>query len=67
MRGHIDQVYWVGCGGSLIDLMPADYMLHAESGTVESRAYTAREFTVAPPRKLGEQPGRGAEPFRKDA
>lgn len=53
-RGHIDQVYWVGCGGSLIDLMPADYMLHAESGTVESRAYTAREFTVAPPRKLGE-------------
>ena len=52
-HGPIEQVYWIGCGGSMIDLMPADYMLQAESAKVESHVYTAREFTVAPPRKLG--------------
>ena len=53
-RGSIEQVYWVGCGGSLIDLLPADYMMNAESAKVESRAYTAKEFVIAPPKKLGE-------------
>ncbi len=52
-KGTIEQVYWVGCGGSLVDLMPANYLLVAESATIESHALTAREFTVAPPRRLG--------------
>ena len=52
-RGHIDQIYWIGCGGSLIDLLPADYLMRTESATIESHAYTAREFTIAPPRRLG--------------
>lgn len=54
-KGRIEQVYWIGCGGSLIDLMPADYLMRAESSSIESHAYTAREFTVAPPRRLGEK------------
>lgn len=52
-RGHIDQVYWLGCGGSLIDLMPANYMLQVESASIESHAYTAREFSIATPKRLG--------------
>lgn len=53
-KGTIDQVYWLGCGGSLIDLLPANYMLVHESARLDSHAYTAREFTVATPAKLGE-------------
>ena len=52
-KGHIDQIYWIGCGGSLIDLMPANYMMVAESASVESHAITAREFSVATPKRLG--------------
>lgn len=52
-KGEIRQVYWVACGGSLVDLYSADYMLHAESATVESGWYTSREFLIAPPKKLG--------------
>ena len=52
-HGPIEQIYWIGCGGSLIDLIPADYMMNAESAKVESRAYTAKEFVVATPKKLG--------------
>ena len=53
-KGHIDQIYWIGCGGSLIDLMPADYLMRAESASIESHAITARELTVAPPKRLGQ-------------
>ena len=35
-KGTVKQVYWVACGGSLIDLYPAHFMLNAESATVES-------------------------------
>ena len=52
-KGTIEQVYWIGCGGSLIDLLPADYLMRAESASIESHAYTAREFTIAPPKRLG--------------
>ena len=53
-KGHICQIYWIGCGVSLIDLMPANYLMVAESATIESHALTAREFTVATPKRLGE-------------
>lgn len=52
-KGQIKQVYWIACGGSLIDLYPAHYMLNAESSTVESGWYTSKEFIVATPKKLG--------------
>ena len=52
-KGAVRQVYWVACGGSLIDLYPAHFMLNAESATVESGWYTSRDFLLSTPRKLG--------------
>ena len=45
-KGRIRQVYWVACGGSLIDLYPAHFMMNAESGTVESGVLTRRGMNV---------------------
>lgn len=52
-KGTIKQVYWVACGGSVIDLYPAHFMVNAESSTIESGCYTAKEFVLYPPKKLG--------------
>ena len=52
-KKEIRQIYWVACGGSLIDLYSAHYMMNAESAKVESGWYTGREFLTAPPKKLG--------------
>lgn len=52
-KKFIRQVYWVACGGSVIDLYPAHFMLNAESATIESGIYTAKEFILSTPRKLG--------------
>ena len=54
-KGQIENVYWIGCGGSLIDLMPADYLLRTESASIESHALTARELYCATPKRLGEK------------
>ena len=54
-RKEIKQVYWVACGGSLIDLYPAHVMVHTESKTLESGWYTSKEFLLMPPKKLGKQ------------
>lgn len=51
--GEIRQIYWVACGGSLVDLYPAHCMMMAESTLVESGIYTSREFILAMPKKLG--------------
>ncbi len=53
-HGPIKQVYWVACGGSLIDLYPAHFMMQAESSTIESGWYTSREFLISTPKKLGQ-------------
>ena len=53
-KKEIRQVYWVACGGSLVDLYPAHCMLMAESTLVESGIYTSKEFILATPKKLGE-------------
>lgn len=52
-RSTIKQVYWVACGGSMIDMIPASYLLNAQSETIVSAFYTAREFCLMPPAKLG--------------
>ncbi|ERI06045.1 SIS domain-containing protein [Atopobium sp. oral taxon 810] len=54
-KSAIKQVYWVACGGSIIDLYPAHCLMQTESLTAESGYYTAREFTTMVPRRLGEQ------------
>lgn len=53
-RGRIDTVYWVACGGSLIDLIPAHFLLEREGSSVSSSFHTAGEFNILTPRKLGE-------------
>lgn len=52
-RGDFKQVYWVACGGSLVDLIPCNAMVQANSLTLESAYYTAKEFILTTPRKLG--------------
>lgn len=54
-KGSIKEVYWVACGGSLIDLYPAHFMINAESASLESHCYTSREFILSTPKKLGKQ------------
>ncbi len=46
--------YWVACGGSLIDLLPAHMLLEREARHIVSGAYTAREFCITAPKRLGE-------------
>lgn len=53
-NGKISQIYWVACGGSLVDLYPAHCMMMTESALVESGLYTSMEFILATPKKLGE-------------
>ncbi|QNK41210.1 SIS domain-containing protein [Caproicibacter fermentans] len=51
-HGEITEIYWAACGGSLIDLYPSHYLVNAESEKTFSGWYTAKEFTVTPPKKL---------------
>ena len=52
-KGTVKQVYWVACGGSVIDLYPAHCLINATSATVESAIFTGAEFNAFPPAKLG--------------
>lgn len=52
--GRIDRVYWVACGGSMVDLYPAHFLINTESIVIESAIYTAREFCLMPPARLDE-------------
>ena len=52
-KGTIRQVYWVACGGSMIDMIPASYLINSTSTQIVSAFYTAREFCLMPPAKLG--------------
>lgn len=54
-KGGFDSVFWVACGGSLIDLLPAHELLKREATTFASEAYTAREFDIMRPKRLGEK------------
>lgn len=49
----IRQVYWVACGGSVIDLYPASCLLNATSASIDSAIHTSAEFNAFPPAKLG--------------
>ena len=53
-NGPIDSVFWVACGGSLIDLLTAHELLKREGMRLSSEAYTAREFDIMRPKRLGE-------------
>ena len=54
-KGKIENVFWIACGGSMIDLMPANELLKREATTFTSTVYTAREFCLMDPQSLGEK------------
>lgn len=65
-KGGFDSVFWVACGGSLIDLLPAHELLKREATTFASEAYTAREFDIMRPKRLGEKvPCHRLQPLRQ--
>lgn len=54
-KQQIDSVFWVACGGSVIDLYPAHSLIQHESVTLSSGFYTGAEFNLYPPKKLNEK------------
>ena len=52
-KGKIENVFWIACGGSMIDLMPANELLKREATTFTSTVYTVREFCLMAPKSLG--------------
>ena len=54
-KGKVEHVFWIACGGSMIDLMPANELLKREATTFASTVYTAREFCLMAPKSLGEK------------
>ena len=52
-KGKVENVFWIACGGSMIDLMPANELLKREATTFTSTVYTAREFCLMAPKSLG--------------
>ena len=52
-KGKIENVFWIACGGSMIDLMPANELLKRAATTFTSTVYTAREFCLMAPKSLG--------------
>lgn len=52
-HGTIKNVYFLACGGSLVDLYPGYYFVRAESTVMDAQWIPAREFALTPPKKLG--------------
>ena len=50
---HIKQVFFLACGGSLVDVYPAAYFLSHESRTISAVAQTAKEFVLCTPPTAG--------------
>lgn len=51
----ISEVYFVACGGSLVDMYPSKYFLESEAKKLVAGLYTANEFVHALPKRLGKQ------------
>jgi len=52
---EVSEVFFVACGGSLVDLYPSKYFLASESRVLRSDLFTANEFVHACPKVLGER------------
>lgn len=51
-QGAVNDVFFVACGGSLVDLYPGYYFLNAESETMHAHWLTAKELAVSPSKFL---------------
>ena len=52
-KNNIKDIYFIACGGSLVDLYPGFYFIQAESASIHASWYTAKEFAITPPKTLG--------------
>ena len=50
-NGTISEVYFVACGGSLVDLYSSCYFINRESSTMTAEWITSKEFVLTPPKK----------------
>lgn len=52
---QISEVFFVACGGSLVDLYPARFFLASEGRRLRADLFTANEFVHAVPKALGDR------------
>lgn len=43
-KGKVENVFWIACGGSMIDLMPANELLKREATTLPRRSTQRASF-----------------------
>jgi fructoselysine 6-phosphate deglycase len=48
----INNVFFIACGGSLVDLYPAKYLMDVEANGIHTSFYTSNEFVSARPSKI---------------
>lgn len=53
--GEISGIYFVACGGSLVDMYVADYFMKSEASKAVTGLYTANEFVHVLPKRLDEK------------
>ena len=53
-RDFIQNVFFVACGGSLVEFYPPKYFMDAESKHCGAFLYSGKEFVCAAPASLGE-------------
>jgi fructoselysine 6-phosphate deglycase len=53
--GGVDNVYFVGCGGSLLATYPVQYLFDTRSSRVPAFSFTSNEFNFRRPRQLGDR------------
>ena len=51
---QVSEVFFVACGGSLVDLYGSRFLLASETRRLRADAYTSNEFVHATPKVLGE-------------
>ena len=51
---QVSEIFFVACGGSLVDLFSARFLLARETKRLRADAYTANEFVHATPKALGD-------------
>ncbi len=54
-EGEGTEIYFVACGGSLVDMYVADYFLKSEAKKIGTGWYTANEFVHVLPKRLNEK------------
>jgi fructoselysine-6-P-deglycase FrlB-like protein len=53
-KPSLSDVFFVGCGGSLVDFYPAHYLIQSEGSRLHASIYPSAEFLNTPPRRLDE-------------